>query len=105
MLLIPDYPDWQDKQKEIEQSSSFAQGNIKINLATLDVLNTKIERITSDVKTIEFGITEKRKEISKLKQLLNKKDIEYRDVTKKINEIEANKNMLINLEKHYEGYI
>lgn len=103
-LISSDISKKEDKQKEIEQSSSFAQGNIKINLATLDVLNTKIERITSDVKTIELGITEKRKEISKLKQLLNKKDTEYRDVTKKINEIEANKNMLINLEKHYEGY-
>ena len=103
-LISSDISKKEEKQKEIEQSSSFAQGNIKINLATLDVLNTKIERITSDVKTIELGITEKRKEISKLKQLLNKKDTEYRNVTKKINEIEANKNMLINLEKHYEGY-
>lgn len=94
------------KEKEDVLNSSLAttKGNIKINIATLEVLKEKIKANEENIKTIENGILTKKKNIGTINGQATRLDNELRILNKRINEIEANKNMLTNLEKHYEGY-
>lgn len=77
---------------------------MKINIATLEGLKEKTDINKSKVKTLEVGILDKKKKIATIHGAITRKENEVRELTKKINGLEANKNMLINLEKHYEGY-
>ncbi|MDS0524917.1 chromosome segregation protein SMC [Clostridium sp. SHJSY1] len=95
------------KQEKIELAKTSlisTEGNIKINVATLESLKENLEKNRNDVKDIEELIIEKKKEIASLSGKITRKDGEIRALNKTINEIEANKNILTNLEKHYEGY-
>ena len=94
----------QEKNKTAAVSITSTEGNIKINLGTVESLSGNLEDNIKDVKGLEEKIIEKKKEISILSSKITKKDHEIRNVNKNINELEANKNMLTNLEKHYEGY-
>ena len=92
-------------RKELFNSSAIStEGNIKINLATLDELKENLARNESSVKTLESGILEKSKETSLLSGNITRKYSEVNLVNKSIHELEANENILINLEKRYEGY-
>ncbi|MGG7176016.1 chromosome segregation protein SMC [Clostridium paraputrificum] len=93
-----------EKEESLKASLLSIDGNIKINIATLEGLRNKVERSKEDVKTLEIAIVEKKKEISHLAGKVTRKEGEIRDINKRINGLEANKNMLSNLEKHYEGY-
>ena len=103
-LIANDIKVRQEKEVELNVSKTSFEGNIKINIATLEGLKENIERQKSSVKTLELGITEKKRDISNLHLSITKKDNESKLLNKKINGLEASKNMLINLEKHYEGY-
>lgn len=103
-LIANDIKVRQEKEVELNVSKTSFEGNIKINIATLEGLKENIERQKSSVKTLELGITEKKRDISNLHLNITKKDNESKLLNKKINGLEASKNMLINLEKHYEGY-
>ncbi|MBD7910424.1 chromosome segregation protein SMC [Clostridium cibarium] len=95
------------KKEKIEIAEAAlvsTEGNIKINVATLESLKEKLEKSKSEVRTIETSIIDKKKEIASLSGKITKKESEIRNLNKAINEIEANKNILTNLEKHYEGY-
>ena len=93
-----------EKNKTSTVSIASTEGNIKINVGTVESLNSNLENNRSEVKTLEERIIEKKKDISILNSKITKKDHEIRNINKVINELEANKNMLSNLEKHYEGY-
>jgi len=93
-----------DKKELFNSSLASTEGNIKINLATLDQLKEKLTRNESQVKTLEYGLLEKNKETSALSSNITRKYTEVNLVNKSINELEAKKNILTNLEKHYEGY-
>lgn len=94
----------EEKEQSLKFSLSSIEGNIKINIATLDGLKNSVELSKEEIKKIEDSVIEKKKEISNLNGKITRKDGEIRALNKKINELEANKNMLSNLEKHYEGY-
>ena len=104
ILIKNDIKIKEEKEENLKVSISSIEGNIKINIATLEGLKVKLERSRDVIKSLEYGIVEKKKEISVLNSKITKKDSEIRVLNKKINELEANKNMLSNLEKHYEGY-
>lgn len=94
-----------EEKINLEKTSLVStEGNIKINMGTLEGVKKRVESNKEEVKTIEDTIIEKKKEIGILNGKISRKDSEMRAVNKSINELEANKNMLINLEKHYEGY-
>ena len=93
-----------EKEDILNSSLNTTKGNIKINIATLEVLKEKVKSNEEKIKTIENGIILKKKNIGSLNGQISRLDNELRILNKKINEIEANKNMLSNLEKHYEGY-
>ena len=80
------------------------EGNVKINLGTLDGLVKTLSLDRENIKALEESIIKKKKEIASSRDKLRKKEEVLRALTKKLNELEANKNMLSNLEKHYEGY-
>ena len=94
------------KEKEVSLKESFGiiEGNIKINRATSEGLRNKLSVFEDEIKLIEQGIVDKKRKISGLNGHANKSENELKIINKKINELEANKNMLANLEKHYEGY-
>lgn len=94
----------QEKKANLEISLSSMEGNIKINLATLDGLKEKVKVSKESIIELENDILEKKKNIAITNSKITRKDNEIKILNKKINELEANKNMLSNLEKHYEGY-
>ena len=93
-----------EKEQTLKSSIQSLEGNIKINIATLESLKNKVETIKDEIGKLEASIYEKRKEIGILNSKITKRDNEIKLLNKNINELEANKNMLSNLEKHYEGY-
>lgn len=103
-LIENDISQRKEKEELLKKSYSTTDGNIKINIATLEGLKVKIEKNNDETKIIEDSITSKRKTITNLNGRANKLDDSIKFINKTINELEANKNMLINLEKHYEGY-
>lgn len=94
----------EDNKESFNSSLSATEGNININLATLQEIKEKLEENYSSVKALEYKILENKKETSYLSGSIAKKDLEVKLVNKSINELEANKKILTNLEKHYEGY-
>lgn len=80
------------------------EGNIKISTGTLEALNNKNNILLEEITFLEKGIEEKKKRITSCNLKNNKMEQQIKDLNKRVNEIEANKNMLSNLEKHYEGY-
>ena len=103
-LINSDLKRREDNKESFNSSLSATEGNININLATLQKLKEKLVQNYSSVKTLEQGILENKKETSLLSGSITKKDLEVKLVNKSINELEANKKILTNLEKHYEGY-
>ncbi|PRR84174.1 chromosome segregation protein SMC [Clostridium vincentii] len=93
-----------DKKELFNLSLSSTEENIKINLATLEEIKERLQEDNSYVKGLEYGILEKKKETSILSTNITKKYSEVNLVNKSINQLEANKTILTNLEKHYEGY-
>ena len=93
-----------EKDEKLKSSIKALEGNIKINIATLEGLITSVDNIKAEIVEIENSIQKKRKEISLLNSQINAKDIDIKRVNKRINELEANRNILSNLDKHYEGY-
>lgn len=93
-----------EKNEVSTLSMTSTEGNIKINIGTVESLNKNLEENKLDIKSLEEKIIIKKKDIAALNSKITRKDNEIRNTNKVINELEANKNMLSNLEKHYEGY-
>ncbi|SFU36783.1 condensin subunit Smc [Clostridium sp. DSM 8431] len=93
------------ERNEIAKASIVStEGNIKINAATIESLDKTLLNNRDEIKLLEEDIVSKKKNIGVFHSKINKKENEIKLKNKSINEMEANKNMLSNLEKHYEGY-
>lgn len=103
-ILNNDLKTIKEKEDTINSSIVSYEGNIKINTATIEGIKAKIQRTKSEIDTLESSIAENKKGITSVNISIGKKDREIKEITKSINGLEANKNMLINLEQHYEGY-
>lgn len=103
-LIANDIKIREEKEVELNKGINSFKGNMKINIGTLEGLKEKVQLTKSTVKTLEDGIIEKKKRIIIIQRNIAEKESEFRALNKRINEFEANKNMIINLEKHYEGY-
>lgn len=93
-----------ERVESLKLSVNTIEGNVKINLGTLDGLVKTLNLDKEHIKVLEESIVKKKKEIVLLRDKLRKKEDFLRLINKNLNELEANKNMLSNLEKHYEGY-
>lgn len=94
----------EEKKETLNSSISSLEHNIVINAATYEGLNNDVERQKDRIRNLELEISEDKKKIGVLAADLSKKENELRGISGIINKLDANKAMLENLEKHYEGY-
>ena len=93
-----------EKEETLNSSISSLENNIVINKATYKGLLNDIEMKKNNIREIEYKISDSRKNLSLLHGSLTKKENEVRELNRVLTKLDANKNMLENLEKHYEGY-
>lgn len=76
----------------------------KINVTTEAMLNEQMKNINSNIEQYENTIKDKRKEIALLSSTSLKKENDLKQENNLFSKMEANQQMLVNLEKQYEGY-
>lgn len=101
-------------EKEIENLNNRIQGiselksnynnNLAINITTTKLLRDEVEKLNSSMSEIEDKIKENKKEMKVLLSSINNLENQHKDQGIKLNKIEANYNILLDLEKRYEGY-
>ncbi|EKQ53979.1 MULTISPECIES: chromosome segregation protein SMC [unclassified Clostridium] len=94
----------EEKRETLVSSISSLENNIVINLATYKDLSNDIENKKDKIKSLNFKIIEDKKKIGILSANLTKKENELRELNGTLTKLDANRAMLENLEKHYEGY-
>ncbi|MFT8347872.1 chromosome segregation protein SMC [Clostridium saccharoperbutylacetonicum] len=94
----------EEKGETLNSSISSLESNIVINLATYKDLSNDIENRKDKIKLLNLKIAEDKKKIGILSANLTKKENELREVNGSLTKLDANRGMLENLEKHYEGY-
>lgn len=103
-ILKKDLSLTEEKKKSLNLSISSLEHNIVINSATHEGLSKGIEGQKDKIRSLELEISEDKKRIGVLSANLTKKENELRELNSVITKLDANKAMLENLEKHYEGY-
>jgi chromosome segregation protein len=103
-ILSKDISLREEKKETLNSSISSLEHNIVINLATYKGLNNEIENKKDNIKLLNLKITEGKKKIGLLSANLTKKENELKELSGTLTKLDANKSMLENLEKHYEGY-
>ncbi len=94
----------EEKKRNFNSSISYMENNIVINMATYKGLSKDIEERKEEINNIKNNIVESKKKISLLKGNITKKENEIKELNRELTKLDANKTMLENLEKHYEGY-
>lgn len=94
----------EEKRENLNSSITSLENNIIINLATYKGLSNDIENRKDKIKLLNIKIAEDKKRIGVLAANLTKKENELREVNGLLTKFDANRAMLENLEKHYEGY-
>ena len=94
----------EEKKETLNSSISSLEHNIVINLATHKGLANDIQNKKDAIKILNLKIAEDKKKIGVLSANLTRKENELREVNRILTKLDANKTMLENLEKHYEGY-
>ena len=102
--LEKEIKDKSDIQETLDKSIVTLEGNLAINIGTIDEVKLKLIHTKDNISKLEEEVVTIRKELSKTHSLLNNQDNKLKMLSKKINESEATHNTLENLEKHYEGY-
>ncbi len=101
-------------EKEIENLNNRIQGiselksnynnNLAINITTTKLLRDEVEKLNSNMSEIEDKIKENKKEMKVLLSSINNLENQHKDQGIKLSKVEANYNILLDLEKRYEGY-
>ena len=94
----------EEKIQSLNSSISYLENNIVINMATYKGLNKDIESKKDEIKNVQVNISDLKKKIAVLKGNITKKENEVKELNRILTKLDANKTMLENLEKHYEGY-
>ena len=94
----------EEKKETLNSSISSLEHNIVINLATHKGLANEIQNKKDAIRILNLRIAEDKKKIGVLSANLTRKENELREVNRILTKLDANKTMLENLEKHYEGY-
>lgn len=93
-----------EKALDIKNSCESYLHSIKINTKTKEVLLEQIEDIKQKIDALQDNIKINSGQISKLNSMLSDKEKELKELNNIHSRLEANYNMLINLDKQYEGY-
>ena len=88
----------------IEDSKISLENNLKINMKTRDDLSKRLEKLLEEKSTLEESMAKALKEKKEVEEKIEKINRELSDIGKNINVLEANRDMLKNLESQYEGY-
>lgn len=104
VILNNDMTIVKDKISGIKSSCESYLHSIKINSSTKEMLTKQIEEIKVKVTEFERDIKSNKHQISKLSNTLQEKEKELRTLNNLHSKFEANHNMLVNLDKQYEGY-
>ncbi|RII35133.1 chromosome segregation protein SMC [Clostridium chromiireducens] len=94
----------EEKKETLNSSISSLENNIVINLATYKDLSNDIESKKDKIKLLNLKIIDDKKKLGILSANLTKKENELRELNRVLTKLDANRSMLENLEKHYEGY-
>ncbi|MCM8710597.1 chromosome segregation protein SMC [Clostridium sp. SYSU_GA19001] len=92
------------KIQELVTSCEHYINSLKINSNTKVMLENNVLELSSKIKTLEEEIKKNRLEITKLNGYINKDEKKLKEYNAKSNKLEANYQMLQNLEKQYDGY-
>ena len=103
-ILNNDMETIENKVDQLETAFESYVNSIKINESTKVMLDKDINKIKDKINNFEIKIENSRKEALRLNSIIVSQQRILRELNAEYNKIEANKNMLINLEKHYEGY-
>ncbi|MBV7271965.1 chromosome segregation protein SMC [Clostridiaceae bacterium UIB06] len=93
-----------EKIEDIKNSCESYLHSIKINVKTKEAFLGQIENIKAKIINLQSNMKSNLAQISKLNSTLTIKEKEFRDLNNNHNKLEANHNMLVNLDKQYEGY-
>lgn len=104
LIFNNDVQTLKEKTDSIKNSCESYLHSIKINTSTKEMLLLQVEEIKNKVIEFESNIKVNKQQISTLSSMLSLKDKELREVTNLHSKLEANHNMLVNLDKQYEGY-
>ncbi|WP_027623438.1 chromosome segregation protein SMC [Clostridium lundense] len=92
------------KLEGIKSSCESCVNSIKINSNTSSIIDGEIKKLNSKVIEYENNIKRNKKEISSINSLLITKENKFKDLNRLHNKLEANYQLLLNLDKQYEGY-
>lgn len=105
MLLLDNNK--QQMERKIEELKNFYDNNInslKINSNTAEMLQDTLVEISDKIEKYNLEIKNNKQEIIKLNSKLSEDEKRYKELSIAANKIEANHQMLLNLDKQYEGY-
>lgn len=104
ILLNNNIENLNNKLVQLTNSCDGYINSLKINSNTKLMLESEITRIQNNIKSYDENIKNNKNEIIKINNILMKDDKELKELNSLHNKLEANKQMLINLDKQYEGY-
>ncbi|WP_244833196.1 chromosome segregation protein SMC [Clostridium sp. BJN0001] len=94
----------EEKISELSSSIESVKNNISINRGTYNELATLSEEMDKNINENQKLMNQKKKEISESKANLINIEKTFRKISDDLTKSKTNKDILINLEKHYEGY-
>jgi chromosome segregation protein len=94
----------ESKIVNLEVTAESLENSIGINLKTKSELEGAAEKINSEIHELENKITSNRENIEKTNSLILENENLLKKLSKNQSSLEANKSMLINLDKKHEGY-
>lgn len=94
----------EEKQNSIKNSCRDYQNSIKINTTTSSMLESEIGSINKKINNCQIIIQKNKGEILKFKASLKKEQLDLKNLNNIYIKLHANHNMLINLDRQYEGY-
>ncbi len=92
------------KKEQLKESNHNYTNSLKINTTTVVMLKKEIEKLNLNIADYEEKIKENKKTMSKLNSEILNIEAKIKENNIKFNKLEANYNMLLNLENQYEGY-
>ncbi|MDW8801054.1 chromosome segregation protein SMC [Clostridium sp. A1-XYC3] len=103
-ILNNDIETIKDKISSIRNSCESYLHSIKINSSTKEILTKQIEEISGKITEFESRIKSNKQQINRLNVALSEREKEIKALNNLHSKLEANHNMLVNLDKQYEGY-
>lgn len=104
LILNNDIETLKEKIYSIKNSCESYLHSIKINSSTKNMLTKQVDEIKLKISDFESSIKNNRNQISRLNSTVASKEKEFRELNNVHSRLEANHNMLVNLDKQYEGY-